>query len=127
MTAGPGRPLRVLLGCGDPDGIAREFARRGFEVRIAADRAEVLQGARDRSADLFLLHGPCDSAETLLLADQLQTIFPGLAGRILLIPEGPPVRPGEVAERLTPVLRFLAAASDRLGSGEGRCAREGRA
>lgn len=124
------RPLRLLVAVddtADPEDMAREFSRRGFEVRVTSSRAEVLRRALDRSADLYLLQGPADSAEMLLLADRLQSSFPNLAGRILFLPQCPPSGYGELVGKLAPVMRFLSQASERFGEPAGRMSPEGRA
>lgn len=117
------RPLRLLVAVddeADSEDMAREFSRRGFEVRVTADRAEIVQRALDRSADLYLLRAPTDSADMLLLADQLQSSFPNLAGRILFLPECPPSDLGDMVGKLAPVMIFLSKASERFGEPAGR-------
>jgi PleD family two-component response regulator len=124
------RPLRLLVAVNDAansEDIAREFSRKGFEVRVTSDRAEILRRAFDRSADLYLLQAPADSADMLLFADQLQSSFPNLAGRILFLPECPPSDLGEMVGKLAPVMQFLSHASERFGEPAGRMSPEGSA
>ncbi len=119
MQATQSRPLQLMVIAGeenDPDRIKSEFARHGFDCEVSTDRAEALRRAGNDSADLYLLQGPQDQADMLLLADQLQSRYPDLAGRILFLPDDPSSSLQEMVGKLAPVMKFLARASGRIGS-----------
>lgn len=119
MKATQSRPLQLMVIAGeenDPNRIRLEFARHGFDCEVSSDRTEALRRAGNDSADLFLLQGPQDQADMLLLADQLQSRYPNLAGRILFLPDDPASTLDEMVGRLAPVMKFLARASGRIGS-----------
>ena len=124
------RPLRLMVAVDDDhdtDDLAREFSRKGFDVRVTSNRAEVMQRARDNSADLFVLRTSAHSADMLLLAEQLQSVYPGLAGRILFLPKDSAKSIRRLVGELAPVMHFLRQASERLGGGSVPSRREGSA